>query len=130
MYFFDMFHLYDLTGERIKTFCFSDNHTPKFESGEVRRDLEGGYSGIISVFPTDDYCYLLRITKKPSTDESDIMIIQINWDGELVNSYQIPDEEMYGSFCVDDGAKKIYAIRHFIDRDETEMFCIVSYLIN
>jgi hypothetical protein len=129
MYFFDMFHLYDLTGERIKTFCFSDNHTPLFGSGEIWTDLEGGYSGITKTFPTDDYCYLLRSTKD-SKKESKSILIQLNWDGELIKSYKIPDEGIYGQFYVDEGANKIYAIRHFIDHAETEIFSIVSYSFN
>jgi hypothetical protein len=129
MYFFDMFHLYDLIGERIKTFCFSDNHTPLFGSGNIWTDLEGGYSGIGKVFPTDEHCYLLRLTKD-SKNEIKTMLIQINWDGELVKSYKIPDDGIYGQFYVDEAAKKIYAIRHFIDQDEMEIFSIVSYLIN
>lgn len=38
--------------------------------------------------------------------------------------YDIPDE-IEAQFCIDAG--KMYAIRHYIDEKETEIFAIVAY---
>jgi hypothetical protein len=129
MYFFDMFHLYDLNGNRIKSFCFSENCIPKFESDDLMQDLQNGYSGIIRVFPTNDYCYLLRITGEPLTNNNEKMLIKINWDGELIKVYKIQDE-IEGQFYISEKEKKMYAIRHFIDAEEKEIYGIVSYSLD
>lgn len=124
MYFFDMFHLYDLTGKRINTFCFSEKSIPKVKKKAL--NLQDGYSGIIRVFPTDDYCYLFRITKKPTDSRVEKMIIQINWEGELINSYRFMDD-ISGQFYVDENSRKLYIIRNYINLEDNEIYGIVSY---
>lgn len=124
MYFFDMFHMYDLNGKYIDTFCFSEKNTPNVKNGLL--DLQDGYSGIIRVFPTDDYCYLLRITTKPVDNRVEKMIIQINWKGELINSYRFVDD-VSGQFYVDEASRKLYIIRNYINSEDNEIFGIVSY---
>jgi hypothetical protein len=134
MYFFDMFHLYDLTGKRLKTFCFTENFMRNFTSNEPYQELrEHGYSGIIKIFASNDYCYLLRLTEKPSTHEEykeyDVMIIQINWDGDLIASYQLGSDVLVGTFFVDELTNKLYMIR-IIDAKDGEIYAITSYLLN
>lgn len=124
MYFFDMFHLYDLNGKYIDTFCFSEKNTPNVKNGLL--DLQDGYSGIIRVFPTDDYCYLLRMTTKPADNQVEKMLIQINWEGRIMNSYRFIDD-VSGQFYVDEISKKLYIIRNYINTEEKEIFAIVSY---
>lgn len=126
MYFFDMFHVYDMTGKRIKTYCFSENPIPKIDSNTKALDLIDGYSGIIRTFSTEDYCYLLRMSQKDANAPAEYMIIQLNWEGQLVNSYLFNDA-ISGQFYVDEKMKKIYAIRRYINLDGEEVFGVVAY---
>lgn len=126
MYFFDMFHLYDLTGEYIKTCCFSEKFIPNIDKKTKRLDLSNGYSGIIRTFSTNDYCYLLRMIQKSENDQPKYMIIQLDWEGELINSYLFNDD-ISGQFYVDEKMKKIYVIRRYINIEDEEIFSIVSY---
>lgn len=123
MYFFDMFHVYDLTGKRMNTFCFSKNCIPPV-SGTML-DLDNGYSGIIRTFSTNDYCYLFRITRKPDSP-TEKRIIQIDWNGNLINSYQFTDE-VSGQFFVDEDSQKLFIIRRYVKPDDNEIFEVVSY---
>jgi hypothetical protein len=130
MYFFDMFHLYDLTGKRLKSFCFTENFMRHFSSNEPYQELrEHGYSGIVRIFASDDYCYLLRITKKASADKSDIMIVQINWDGDMIATYQLDNDVLAGTFFVDELTNKLYMIR-IIEGEDNEIYAVTSYLLN
>jgi hypothetical protein len=112
-----MFHLYDTAGTRLKSFCFT-------EPGRELRE-----HGIIRIFASDDYCYLLRITRKPSVDESDIMIVQINWDGDLIASYQLGSDVLAGTFFVDERTNKLYMTR-IIEGEDNEIYAVTSYLLN
>jgi hypothetical protein len=130
MYFFDMFHLYDLTGKRLKSFCFTENFMLHFNSNEPGQELyEYGYSGIVRIYASDDYCYLLRRTKKPSANESDMMIVQINWDGDLIASYQLGNDVLAGTFFVDEHTNKLYMIR-IIEEEYNEIYAVTSYLLS
>jgi hypothetical protein len=126
MYLFDMFHLYDLTGKRIETFCFSENCIPRLDSDDLMRDIQKCKAGIIRTFPTNDYCYLLRITGDRIAGLTENMLLQITWDGELINAYKI-QEEIEGQFFINEDERKMYAIRHVINSDENEIYGIVSY---
>lgn len=128
MYFFDMFHLYDLEGKRIHTFCFSKKWLPTVDEKNKRVDLNNGYSGIIRVFPTENYCYLFRYTQLPENGNSEKTIVQINWEGELINSYTFTDD-ISGQFYMDEKLKKLYAIRNYINTEGNEIFGIVAYKI-
>lgn len=126
MYFFDMFHIYDLTGKHIKTCCFSENPIPHINSKTQKIDLGSDYSGIIRTFSTDDYCYLLRYSQKKGTDHSEYTIVQLNWEGELINSYIFKDD-ISGQFYVDEKMKKIYLIKRSINSQGEEIFSIGTY---
>jgi hypothetical protein len=129
MYYFDMFHLYDLKGKRLKSFCFTKDFMRDFNSNEPNQELhEHGYSGIIRIFASDDYCYLLRTTKKPSSYESESMIVQINWDGDLIASYQL-GKNVIGTFFVDELTNTLYMIRT-IEGEDNEIYAVTSYLLN
>jgi hypothetical protein len=128
MYFYDMFHLYDLSGNRIITCRFSKNCIPSFDSNDLMENiLQKCNVGIIRSFPTKDYCYFLRIRR----DRVENMLVQINWDGELVNVYNIPDEVL-GQFYVDEKEKKLYIVRHNLvpEFHISEVFEIVSYSLS
>jgi hypothetical protein len=130
MSFFDLFGLYDLSGKRINTSCFSKNCIPKFESDDINQDLKEGHSRIVRVFPTNDYCYLLRYTNKSVTGEYEKTFIQLNWDGKLINSYKMQDDITGGRFYVDEKERKLYAIRHYINMKEEEIYAIASFQLN
>jgi hypothetical protein len=125
-----MFHLYDLTGKRLKSFCFTKDFMRHFNSNEPYQELsEHGYSGITSIFASDDYCYLLRITQKPSSYESEQMIVQINWDGDLIASYQLGNDVLAGTLFVDEHTNTLYMIR-IIEGEDNEIYAVTSYLLN
>lgn len=126
MYFFDMIHIYDLEGERINTFRFSEDCIPKVDKNTRMLALENGYSGFVRCFSTEKYCYLLRMTIDPMQEKSECMLIQIDWDGNLINSYRFADN-VSGQFCIDESAHKIYIIRNDWNADMSEVFDIVSY---
>lgn len=126
MYFIDMVHIYDLFGKRIHTFKFSEKSIPNVNKNTKMFDLENGYSGFIRCFPTEKHCYLLRITTDPNKEESEKMLIQMDWNGNLINSYQFKDN-VSGQFHIDENAHKIYIIRNRWDANKGEMFDIISY---
>ena len=126
MYFFDMIHIYDLEGKRINTFTFSEKSIPTVNKNTKMLELENGYSGFIRCFPTEDYCYLLRITANLTKEESETMLIQIDWNGNLVNSYRFMDN-VSGQFYIDESVHKIYIIRNSWNSTDGEVFEIVSY---
>jgi hypothetical protein len=122
MYFFDIFHLYDLNGKRIRTFCFSKNPIPELSSGNMMSDLENCKARIIRSFPTINYCFLLRIAEQSGMTENSL--IQIDWDGKLINTYSITDE-IEGWFYINEDEQKLYAIRHMVE--ENEIYELVAY---
>lgn len=126
MYFFDMVHIYDLKGKHIKTFSFSEKSIPDVNKNTKMLALENGYSGFIRCFPTKKYCYLLRMTITPMKEMPECRLIQTDWDGNLVNSYQFVDN-VSGQFYIDEHARKIYIIRNRWKADKEEVFEVVSY---
>ncbi|MDR0725258.1 MAG: hypothetical protein LBF59_04530, partial [Prevotellaceae bacterium] len=131
MYYFDMFQVYDLSGNRLKTCCLSDNCIPKFyKSDNMQTVLRQCEKGLIRSFATRDYCYFLRITRDFSSDDdtNPSTLIQINWDGELINAYHITDEVL-GHFYIDEQSRKMYIVRHRLVPDiyVNEVYDIVSY---
>lgn len=128
MYFFDMFHVYDLKGNRINTFCFSEKSIPDVDKKNKTLDLSDGYSGVIRIFPTKEYCYLMRMSTQASDTEAQMMIIQIDWDGKLINAYRFKDN-ISGQFYVDEENRKIYLIKNYISPVGDDIFAVVAYKI-
>ncbi|MDR1170243.1 MAG: hypothetical protein LBK97_05345, partial [Prevotellaceae bacterium] len=120
-----MFSLFDLSGNRLKSVYFSDNYIPSlaWEKQHVHFDTEKGYAGI-NVYPTNDFCYLLR-HEEVNDETVKIHLIQVDWDGNLVKSYLVPND-MQRQFCIDEKSKKMYAIRHSVT-DDNEIFYVVAY---
>lgn len=129
MYFFDLFQLYDLSGHRINTFSFSEHSIPRVDKKSRQLDLRQGYSGIIRVFPTERYCYMLRMTTGAESSSDQFMLIQVDWDGQLVNSYRFKDK-VCGQFYVDEQQRKIYIIKQYINGNDDEIYAIVAYDVN
>jgi len=125
MYLFDMFHVYDLDGNRLKTIAFSDVSIPSFDSKDMMADIQKCKAGITRSFSTRDYCYLLRIIGDRIIDDLQFMIIKVDWDGNVVKTYRI-NEKIEGQFYVDESSDKLYAIRHII-LDQQELFEIALY---
>jgi hypothetical protein len=130
MYYFDMFYLYDLTGKRIKSFCFSKNCIPDIglENPNEWRKSIGGF--IVNIVHGKDYCYFVRISKKTSEDgsenEDEMLIVQVNWDGELIKTYKFTDE-ISSRIDIDEKNRKLYAIRHYITEKDEEFYALVTY---
>jgi hypothetical protein len=129
MYLFDIFHVYDFNGNRINTFCFSDDCIPHFDYDNLMQNVEECKYGLIRSFATDNYCYFMRIENDNITKTQKQMIIQLNWEGELVNAYSLTDE-IEGQFYVSEKENKIYTIRHIVESEKYEIYEIVSYLLN
>ena len=123
MYFFDLFFVYDLNGEIIHSFCFSENFKPQINDKLL--NFQESYSGIISVFPTENYCYLMRITTIPELSTHKRMLIQVDWEGNLINSYTI-NENMERQFYIDEAKKTMFAIVNYTKEDQ-DLFGLVSY---
>lgn len=66
------------------------------------------------------------MSQKDANAPAEYMIIQLNWEGQLVNSYLFNDA-ISGQFYVDEKMKKIYAIRRYINLDGEEVFGVVAY---
>jgi len=135
MYFLDIIQLYDLYGNLIKTISFTENNViPKIDSRLRSFDFSKGYTGITSIYPTKDFCFLRRDEVVPIFQNNEIIesrkssIIQIDWDGNIIKNYYI-DDLLMGSFCVDDSIDNLYAIRNQIKQDR-EYFEIISYEMN
>lgn len=125
MYFFDLFHIYDLSGNRIKTFSFSEKYTPHIDKKGGFIHLEDGYTGIIRAYPTKEYCYLLRSEKDKNGDSSE-MLIQIDWEGNLIHSYKFKDH-VSGQFYINEDSNTLYIICNYIRSDDEDIFAIISY---
>jgi hypothetical protein len=131
MFYFDMFQVYDLLGNRLKTCCLSDNCIPKFNKSDDRGTvMQQCEMGLIRSFATRDYCYFLHIIRDFSSfiGTKPSMLIQINWDGELIKAYRIPDTVL-GHFYIDEQNRKMYIVRHRLvpDIHVNEVYDIVSY---
>jgi hypothetical protein len=125
MFYFDMFHLYDLTGKRIKSFCFSENCLPNIELPQ--HEWQNNIGGcVVQTIPRRDYCYFKRISNKTSADGDEVMLVQINWDGELIKAYKFTDE-ISSRIDIDEKNRKIYAIRHYITEKDEEFYALVTY---
>ena len=125
MYFFDLLHIYDFSGNQIQTCSFSEKYTPRIDKKAGFIHLEDGYSGITRAYPTEKYCYLLRSEKDENGISSD-MLIQIDWDGNLIHSYKFEDH-VSGQFYVNEDSNTLYIIRNYMRSDDEDIFAIVSY---
>lgn len=127
MYFFDLIHVYDLEGRHINTFKFSEKCIPDVNKNTRMLALENGYSGFIRCFPTEKYCYLLRVAVNPMAEKTEKMLVQTDWNGNLIKSYRFVDN-VSGQFYIDECAHKIFIIRNGWDTDiNEEIFEVVSY---
>lgn len=127
MYFFDLIHVYDLEGKYIHTFKFSEECIPDVNKNTRMLTLENGYSGFVRCFPTEKYCYLLRVSANPIAEKTENMLIQTDWNGNMINSYRFVDN-VSGQFYIDENAHKVYVIRNSWDADiNEEVFDVVSF---
>lgn len=122
MYFFDMFHVYDLQGNRLNTFSLSNNCYPKTDR-DKGVNINNLSSKIIRAYPTEEHCYLLRLI---DTTPRQYMLIQTDWEGTIKNTYKFPDE-VSGQFCVDEKNKNVYLIRNYLNDIGEDIFAIVAY---
>lgn len=123
MYFLDMVQLYDLTGKMKKVIVFSEEYIPKIDKRNQSLDLSESYSGIACMYATKEYFYVKRVHYIKEKGES--VILKMNWEGLVVKAFRV-QEELIGSFCVDEKSQKIYAIQHKTENLK-EYFNIVYY---
>lgn len=105
LFLFAIIFFYDLSGHRINTFSFSEYCIPRVNKETRQLDFQQEYSGIIRVFPTEKYCYMLRMTTEIESSSAQFMLIQTDWDGQLINSYRFKDK-VCGQFYVDEQKRK------------------------
>ena len=114
-------------GKRIHTFKFSEKCIPDVNKNTRMLALENGYSGFVRCFPTEKYCYLLRVSANPIAEKTENMLIQTDWNGNMINSYRFVDN-VSGQFYIDENAHKVYVIRNSWDADiNEEVFDVVSF---
>lgn len=126
MYFFDMYHLYDLSGNRLKTIKFSDNCYPHIDKGTGRIDFAKGYNGLVRAYSTQEYCYLLRMIYSNVDESPQYMLVKLDWEGDMQQCYMF-ENNVSGQFCIDENNNKVYIIENHIDDDGEEIFSIVAY---
>lgn len=124
-YFFNMFHVYTLDGSRLATVAMSEEPIPTVDRNTRELNISHEYTGAQGLFATNNHLYIL--TKTKNSDHPDTRVIQINWDGRLINSFQI-DETLIGGFFIDESEKRMYAITHSVNNKGNEIFEVVSYL--
>lgn len=123
MYFLDMVQLYDLKGKMKKVIVFSEEYIPKIDKKNQALDISEGYSGIERMYATEEYFYVKRAHFVKDKGES--VILKINWEGLVVGAFRV-QEELFGSFCVDEKSQKLFAIQHKIENLK-EYYNIVYY---
>ncbi|MDD4031785.1 MAG: BF3164 family lipoprotein [Bacteroidales bacterium] len=126
MYFADMVHLYNIQGERKKTICFSEKWLPEIQ--KERLITFDGCSGILGLYPTEKYCYLLRVEEK-NLKANKIHLIKIDWNGNLVASYVLANNFESG-FCVDEELNRVYLIQNTLAENDVEYYDVVYYDLN
>jgi hypothetical protein len=132
MFLFDMFQVYDLSGNQLKTCCLSDKCIPGFtRSDDMETVMQQCEIGFVRSFSTKDYCYFLRLARDFSTEVVSVkwsMLIQTDWNGNLIHAYHFPDDVL-GHFFIDEQNRKVYIVRHRIvpEVDVNEVYDIVSY---
>lgn len=120
MYFFDIIQIYSLKGEYIGGYSFQENYMPSYDRDNRCVDLSKDYSGMIRSFSTEKYCYFLR------KEMTDLSLVQLDWNGNLVNHYQLPDN-VIGQFYIDEKKNLLYIIQKEITDSYEEIYSIVSY---
>ena len=68
----------------------------------------------------------IGVTMNPIKEEPENMLLRMDWNGNLINSYQFVDN-VSGQFYIDESIQKIYIIRNYWKEDRGEVFDIVSY---
>lgn len=126
MYFFDMYHLYDLLGNRLKTIKFSDECYPHIDKKSGRIDFSKGYTGVIRAYATSNSCYLLRMIFNNVKEPPQYMLVQMDWEGNVQKCFMFKDN-VSGQFCVDEVKNKVYIIKNHIDDDGEEIFSVMAY---
>src|SRR5690606_34542031 len=62
-YFFNMFHIYTLQGDYVKSLALSENPIPPVDPQSNEIDFREELTGIQALFPTEEYCYILLKTQ-------------------------------------------------------------------
>lgn len=132
-YYFDMYSVYDMKGNFLKSVSLSN------EDFDVDANIEKFFAldadGYVRYAPggtTDQYVYLVRMKEVPDMEtqthkETDRCIVKLDWDGDPLEIIVTP--EGFGGFCLEDD-DSIIAIVNSTDEKgaENESFHIVRYI--
>lgn len=125
MYFWDLIQIYNLSGNKIKTFSLVKNYDA--ESSMRRMFEEDDYVGFNQIYATEDYCYLRRVlTNGKSRRAEKMQIVKMDWDGNIITIYRL-DDLMVGGFTVDEKNNIIIGIVQTVNEEIEEFYNIVSY---
>lgn len=131
MFFLDMFHVYDTNGAIVKTVYLSKDYTPEIDKKNKSFLIEKGTKGITRLFPTKNFCYMLRKVELPDVHAAGSMnktyfLLKADWDGNIKDSFRITDE-IIGDFFVDEAKNQLLAITHSTQSLDKEFYDVVRY---
>lgn len=125
MYFWDLIQVYDLIGNKIKTFSLVQDYDA--ESSMRRMFEEEDYVGFNQIYATENYCYLRRVlTNGKSRRAEKMQIVKMDWDGNIITVYRL-DDLMVGGFTVDENNNTIIGIVQTENDEMDEYYNIVLY---
>lgn len=104
--FIDYINIYDLNGDLLKSYRFSDTPLPEIDpNSHSFKTSPVMYNN--RLYSTFDYCYIYRINDKTPAHAPG-NIIQMDWQGNIKKTYQI--KQFINSFCVDERKKELLAL--------------------
>lgn len=133
-YYFDMYSVYDMEGNFIKSVSLSDENFDVDSAIDSYYALdENGYIRYAPGAVSDEFVYLKRMKMVPDLkaqkyNKVENSIVKLDWDGNPPEIIVVP--EGLGGFCIDkDG--NIIAIVNSADEDgkDTESYHIVRYAV-
>ena len=125
MYFFDLIKFYNTNGELIKILTFLPD--ADFQKDFNRIAKNGDFVGYGKIYATPNHCFLHKKTGtfNDSSSQDMSIIIKLDWNGELVSSYKMPDN-FTGCFCIDESENNLYALLNE-STDSNEEYSLVKY---
>lgn len=130
MYFFDMLHVFDFKGNRLKSFSFSEKAVPEVNVESGILDLQGGYTGFSLTYPLEKHIYLKRnevsteLVNGEQQETAQTSVLKFDWDGNLIDAYKF--DRNVNWFCVNREETELYAISNLVEND-LEYYDILRY---
>ena len=119
--YFDQVLFYDLEGNLKKQHIFSKLKAPKL-SNQIKWVENGSIWYANSTYATDEYCFVYRVCQPilENSQNPTIQILVFNWDGLLVNAFEIP---YVSHICYDEEFGFFYTIER--SREENDPYVMV-----